>query len=208
MKLTIKINIVNKRPMVIGAPVIVCGNSDYTIEFTFDDEWTSATLKTARFLYVQAGVAKYQDLIFTGSVVSVPVLSEVSEVMIGVYAGDLRTSTPARIPCERSILCGTGVEYEAPDPDVYNQIMVEVNTLVSQAINHQIVVSDVEPTLHPTLWFNTAKDGEASHAVTLNLTEDESGSEVQAGVNGENYGVENTTLNKGATESNYDLEVL
>ena len=101
----IKINIVDKRPAVIGTPVIVCGNSDYSIEFTFDSEWSSATAKTARFVYVKAGTIKFQDVQLTGNTVAVPVLAGIREVMVGVYAGDLRTTTPARIPCEYSILC-------------------------------------------------------------------------------------------------------
>ena len=106
----IKISIANKRPTVIGTPVIVCGNSDYTITFTFDSEWSTAAQKTARFVYVKAGTIKFQDVNFTGSTVAVPVLSGTTEVQVGVYAGDLRTTTPARIPCEYSILCPDAME--------------------------------------------------------------------------------------------------
>lgn len=132
----VKIDIVNKRPSVVGTPVIVCGNSGYTIEFTFDGEWASAAVKTARFVYVKGGAVKYQDVAFSGTVVEVPILSEIREVYVGVYAGDLRTTTPARIPCERSILCGTGTEHEEPDPDVYNQILEAVNQLIGEVGNH------------------------------------------------------------------------
>lgn len=103
--MVIKISIEDKRPTVIGAPVIVCGNSDYVIEFTFDDEWSSEPARTARFVYVKAGAIKFQDVEFTGNAVSVPILAAIREVMVGVYAGDLRTTTPARVPCEFSILC-------------------------------------------------------------------------------------------------------
>lgn len=107
-KMIIKINIANKRPVVEGTPVIVCGNSDYFIEFTFDEEWDAEAVKTARFAYIQTGVPKYQEVVFSGNTVQVPVLSSIREVMVGVYAGELRTTAPARIPCERSILCGGG----------------------------------------------------------------------------------------------------
>ena len=118
----IKITITNKRCTVQGSPVIVCGNSDYSIDFTFDAEWAGAAAKTARFVYVQEGAVKYQDVVFTGSGVEVPVLSNTREVRVGVFTGDLQTTTPARIPCERSILCGTGVPAD-PTPDQYDQIM-------------------------------------------------------------------------------------
>ena len=103
--MVINISITNKRPTVIGTPVITCGNSDYTITFSFDSEWSGISAKTARFVYAQRGALKFQDVKFSGTTVVVPILSATREVMVGVYAGDLRTTTPARIPCEYSILC-------------------------------------------------------------------------------------------------------
>ena len=120
--MNIIINVQDKRATVSGAPVIVCGNSGYTVEFTFDTEWSGLDPKTARFVYVRDGAVQHQDVVFTGAVASVPVLSNIPEVYIGVYSGDLCTTTPARVPCERSILCGTGTP-DAPEPDVYAQII-------------------------------------------------------------------------------------
>ena len=122
----IKISISKKRPTVVGTPIIVCGNSDYNLSFTFDAEWANAGVMTARFVYVKAGAVQYQEVAFSGSTVQVPVLSDIREVYVGVYAGDLRTTTPARIPCDRSILCGGGV-HEDPPEDVYNQILQLIN---------------------------------------------------------------------------------
>ena len=107
----IKIVIEDKRPSVVGTPIIVCGNSGYVIEFSFDDEWANLTSRVARFVYVQAGAIKYKDVAFIGNTVQVPILSGILEVMVGVYAGELRTTTPARIPCEYSILCGNAEEH-------------------------------------------------------------------------------------------------
>jgi hypothetical protein len=104
-----------------GSPVIVCGNSTYTIGFNFDAEWPTGT-KTARFVYVQDGEVKYQDVVFTGVTVAVPILAGVKEVRVGVYAGNLQTSTPAVIPCEYSIRCGTGAPAD-PTPSQYDQII-------------------------------------------------------------------------------------
>lgn len=123
----IKISVADKRASVIGAPVIVCGNSDYTIKFEFDEEWAGLDVKTARFVYAQAGAMKHQDVVFSGDVVDVPVLSNVRDVYVGVYAGDLRTTTPARICCTKSILCGDPVHDDPPE-DVYNQIMELLNS--------------------------------------------------------------------------------
>lgn len=111
----ININIADKRPTVTGTPVIVCGNSDYVIEFTFDTEWDEHQTKTARFSYCRNGRNYYEDVQFTGNTVAVPVLSNVARVLIGVYAGDLCTTTPARVVCERSILCGNSLEGITPE---------------------------------------------------------------------------------------------
>ena len=118
----IQIDIIDKRARVVDSPVIVCGNSCYSVEFNFDEEWASATAKTARFAYIQNGQVKYQDVVFAGTTAEVPVLSNTGEVLVGVFAGDLQTTTPARIPCERSIRCGTGAPAD-PTPDQYDQIM-------------------------------------------------------------------------------------
>ena len=82
---------------------IVCGNSDYSLNFTFDSEWDEVDTKTARFIWN----GKYYDAEFTGTECVVPIINDADEVTVGVYAGSLTTTTPASIPCEKSILCGT-----------------------------------------------------------------------------------------------------
>lgn len=82
---------------------IVCGNSDYQIEFSFDSMWDAYEEKTARFIWNN----QYFDVDFTGTTCDVPVISNVDSVRVGVYAGDLHTTTPAIIGCKRSVLCGS-----------------------------------------------------------------------------------------------------
>ena len=124
----INITIANKKATVIGAPVIVCGNSDYTATFTFDDEWNLTGPRTARFVYVKDGKVQHQDVVFSGNVVAVPILENVDFVDVGVYAGNLCTTTPARVRCKKSILCGSGVHHD-PTPDIYDQIMELFNEM-------------------------------------------------------------------------------
>lgn len=114
---------------------IVCGNSDYTLTFTFDAEWAAHPLKTARFVYTRDGQVHYTEIAFSGNVAAVPVLSGITDVYVGVYAGDLRTTTPARILCDRSILCGGGTHEEPPE-DIYNQILAACNELIAVAGGH------------------------------------------------------------------------
>lgn len=118
----ILIEVTEKVAAVSGAPVIVCGNSDYTVRFLFDSEWDAYPTKTARFTYCKNGVFRYEDVLFEGDSVSVPVLRDIDEVEIGVYAGDLHTTTPARVPCARCITDGAPV-HDPPAPDVYDQLM-------------------------------------------------------------------------------------
>lgn len=127
----ILIIIQERRAQVVGSPVIVCGNSDYTIAFDFDSDWNLTGPKTARFVYVKGGKVQHEDKVFSGDTVNVPVLSDVSFVDVGVFAGDLCTTTPARIRCKKSILCGSGEVHE-PTPDVYAQIMARFNEMAEQ----------------------------------------------------------------------------
>jgi hypothetical protein len=92
----------------MGQPVIVCGNGDYTVTFSFDDEWGEAGAKTARFKYLTAEGMKHKDVDFAGSTVRVPMLSNIREVEVGVYSTDLATSTGAPIRCQPSVRCGSG----------------------------------------------------------------------------------------------------
>ena len=116
---------------------IVCGNSDYTIMFSFDGEWDEYPIKTARFVYTLDGKVTYKETVFAGSAAPVPVLSNVMDVYVGVYAGELHTTTPARVLCDRSILCGGGVHEEPPE-DVYTQILELCNTAIGATAGHLV----------------------------------------------------------------------
>lgn len=103
----IKITIANKHCTVHDAPVIVCGNPDYTILFEFDEEWDQVAEKYARFSYVRGGRRLYQDAKLTGDTVAVPPMHGIKELQVGVYSEGIATTTPGRIFCEKSILCDT-----------------------------------------------------------------------------------------------------
>lgn len=122
---TINISIRDKRAAAEPA-MIVCGNSDYIVEFAFDAEWEQEPIRTARFI----ANGSYRDVVFTGNLCAVPIITDATEVHIGVFAGNLRTSTGARIPCTRSITYGDGSP--APETeDVYAQLieMIEAGML-------------------------------------------------------------------------------
>ena len=117
----IQINIKDKVARGDGT-IIICDNSDYTAVFDFDDEWSAYETKTARFVYG----GRYTDVVFSGNECAVPVMQDTRAVTVGVFAGDLHTTTPAYFACVPSILCGNGIPAD-PTPDVYNQLMELLN---------------------------------------------------------------------------------
>lgn len=120
-----EINIqVRNKIAVAEKAVYICGNSDFAVNFDFDSEWDNYQTKTARFAYD----GRYTDVVFTGNQCEVPVLSDTYYFCVGVFAGDLHTTTPARVACKKSILCGGGIPADPPE-DVYAQIMEKLNSL-------------------------------------------------------------------------------
>ena len=80
---------------------IVCRNGDYQVKFIFDTEWSAHPAKTARFIWG----GQCQDVDFTGDTCVIPSITGARKCEVGVYAGDLCTTTAARIDCTPSILC-------------------------------------------------------------------------------------------------------
>lgn len=119
----INITVKNKIARSDGAHY-VCGNSDFVANFKFDSEWDEYETKTARFSYN----GSYVDVAFDGDQCPIPIISDTYFFLVGVYAGNLHTTTPARVPCKKSILCGSGSPAD-PTESVYNQLMEKLNDL-------------------------------------------------------------------------------
>ena len=118
----IKISVNNKIATLQDNVSIINGNSDYVIKFEFDSEWDAYETKTARFVTTRG----YTDVVFSGDEVALPVITDAISVRVGVYAGNLHTTTPAVIFCRRCITDGSGSPVE-PTPDVYAQLMEMLN---------------------------------------------------------------------------------
>lgn len=103
--MNIEIGVVNRVATPPSDAVIVCGNSDYTLTFNFDAEWSAETTKIARFVWFSKNKTYSEEITFDGNTVEAPILTNTNAVYVGVYAGNLRTTTPAKIVCEPSILC-------------------------------------------------------------------------------------------------------
>ena len=104
--------------------VYVCDNSDYEIDFSFDAEWNAFDMKTARFTWD----GNIHDEAFTGNRCPVPIISDTLKIYVGVFAGNLCTTTPAFIVAERSILSSGGTP-APPRNDVYHRIIQQLDDL-------------------------------------------------------------------------------
>lgn len=122
MDRNIQIEIRDRIAHLNGNPKIICGNNDYTVTFTFDDEWNGVDVKTLRVFYNN----HFSDHVFTGNTVELPPISKAIEVYLGVFAGDI-TSTKVAVRAEPSILCAGGSVAD-PEPDVYKQIINLLNS--------------------------------------------------------------------------------
>lgn len=108
-----------------GEGVVICNNSDYTVVWDLDGEWTPYDTKTMR---VNLADGTYQDAVFTGDTATLPVLTASGWVSVGLYAGDIHTSRAARLLALSSVLTPGGSP-AAPAEDVYAQIMAKLNEL-------------------------------------------------------------------------------
>lgn len=128
MNKVIEITIRNKVSRIASSPIIVGKNKDYIVRFNFDEDWDKYDTKTARFSQDD----EYQDIIFAGNECSMPALDGGKVVEVGVYAGDISTTTPAYLKVQKSIIDDDGVPAD-PQPDVYAQIMERLNELEAPA---------------------------------------------------------------------------
>lgn len=128
MNKVIEITIRNKVARIASSSIIVGKNKDYIVRFNFDEDWDKYDTKTARFSQDE----QYQDIIFAGNECSMPALDGGKVVEVGVYAGDISTTTPAYLKVQKSIIDDDGVPAE-PQPDVYAQLMERLNELEAPA---------------------------------------------------------------------------
>ena len=144
----INIMIKNKIATKSNNVTYICDNSDYVINFDFDDEWDAYDTKTARFAYG----GQYTDIVFVGNRCNVPVITNTYAFHIGVFAGDLHTTTPVRVPCRKSILSSASIHVD-PTPDVYDQLMELIKGLggvdpddIAKAVADYLTAHPIEET--------------------------------------------------------------
>lgn len=140
---TIDIIIRNKTASAVNPPCIVCGNSDYNVKFNFDDEWQAHNNKIGVFAYNRCGEWRSENVLFEGDTCPVPALHGVRSVWIGVTAGDVRTSTPADVPCRMGATDFSDTT-EKPSADIWGQILDKLDTVGTVQRINTVISYDVD----------------------------------------------------------------
>lgn len=141
----IKIKIRDKRAG--GTGTVICGNSDYTVAWDLDDEWTPYGTKTMR---VNLADGTYQDVVFSGDTAALPVLSTPGWASVGLYAGDLHTSRAADLRVLPSVTTPGGAPAD-PAEDVYDQLTEKLNRLIAVQPERVAQAVAVYLTEHPAV---------------------------------------------------------
>ena len=103
---------------------IVCDNKHYRIKFHLSDEWMDEYAKTARFIYKENII----DEPFEGDEVDVPPVIDASILLVGIYAGDLHTTTSAVVECLPSVRGKKGAPADPPT-SLYDKLIELINNL-------------------------------------------------------------------------------
>ncbi len=140
----INITVTKKVAIPVEPPIIVCGNAGYVLKFQFDEEWKDVTGKVARINFAKDGKWQFIETDpFDGDSVEMDPLYGVREVEVGVYSGDLKTTTPAVLKCREGILDKGNPK--DPPPDIYLEIkktFAAAQEFVDSAIVKAEVVDD------------------------------------------------------------------
>lgn len=128
---------------------IVCDNSDYTVHWTLDEDWSAYDTKTMRTIYMDG---TFTDKVFSGAEVELPVCTVPGVVQIGLFAGDIRTSRVAIMRALPSARSAAGAPAD-PTPDVYDQLMEIIKGLggvdpddIAKAVADYLAAHPIEET--------------------------------------------------------------
>lgn len=114
----IVIKVVDKVPIVVSGPqYVVCDNSDYTVVWQLDEEWAQFESRTMQVNYKDG---TYERVLFTGNTCALPAFPVSGPVHVGLFAGDIHTTRPARLLAVRSATTDSGEERDSM-PNGYAQ---------------------------------------------------------------------------------------
>lgn len=179
MLTTIHITVRSRVPTITEGEEVISHNSDYVIEFDFDEEWTD-NYKTVYFVCEDGS---HQPVVINGNTCPVPVLDgEHRRIFVGVQAGSiekpsvLKTTCPCCLKVRDSIADLLGQPIPDPTPDVYQQIMA----LLEDIKQGEVSPEDIQKAVDNYLTENpisvdiatTEKAGIVAVGKNLSITED------------------------------------
>ena len=157
----------NKLPILAGTvQSIVAGNSDYTIRFLFDDQWEEGE-KTVYF--VRSNGYAYAPVKTVDGVVNVPVQSGVnlmSQLLVGVRQGDVKTSRPCGIAVYPAISDAIKDDAVQPKESLWEMVLDRLDELEKNGVSETQIAAAVEKYLeeHP---IDSGIDFEPGNALEL-----------------------------------------
>lgn len=169
---TLNIAVRNKIATTTDPATVVNGNNDYTVVFDFDSEWDSLSNKTAMFVYGREE-QKYKTVTFTGNSCVMPALYNTGYVLIGVFAGNIKTTSAAYvkcIPCIKdndstldtgsggTIDTGTNDHSQLINRDIADQHPISAITGLEEALTP---LTGTTETLTPTQVYDAIKSGKS-----------------------------------------------
>ena len=179
MLTTIHITVRSRVPTITEGEEVISHNSDYEIEFEFDEEWQSA-YKTVYFVCEDGS---YQAVVISGNMCAVPMLDgEHRRIFVGVQAGSiekpsvLKTTCPCCLKVRDSIADLLGQPIPDPTPDVYQQIIAMLEDIKKGEVSPE----DIQKAVDNYLTENpisvdiatTEKAGIVAVGKNLSITED------------------------------------
>lgn len=179
MLTTIHITVRSRVPTITEGEEVISHNSDYVIDFDFDEEWTD-NYKTVYFVCEDGS---HQPIVINGNTCPVPVLDgEHRRIFVGVQAGSiekpsvLKTTCPCCLKVRDSIADLLGQPIPDPTPDVYQQIMA----LLEDIKQGEVSPEDIQKAVDNYLTENpisvdiatTEKAGIVAVGKNLSITED------------------------------------
>ena len=122
----IVITVSEKIARVRGNPVIVCGNSGYTLRVRTDSEWDALPDIRVLLTWMCGGRAVCVTVPLNDGRCELPAVHGACEVYISLYAGNVHTSVPAVIPCEPCVTDLPGSVMQPP-ADFYHILTEAMN---------------------------------------------------------------------------------
>ena len=134
MLTTIHITVRDRVPTITAGEDVISHNSDYVVEFEFDEEWQDK-VKTVFFVCEDGS---YQAVVMDGNSCGVPMMAgEHRRIFVGVQEGSsvkpsvLKTTRPCCLKVKDSIADYLGQPIPDPTPDVYEQIIAMLESITS-----------------------------------------------------------------------------